>query len=450
MKKLLCPMLIACVFPISVVAATRDDYARQWSLQLQSADAGAYRVVLDEAVYRQLHSPVLADLDVVDAQGQPVPAALFAADGPTPAQPRTVALAWFPLPADGSGRDVASISEIATDGSVRRVEWRVAGAAGSSFLLDASRVDAPLVSLRMQWAPGQAPFDLAVRVSASDDLKDWRTVADEAHLVELSNAGERVLRDRIDFAPVKARYLRVAPLRATAPPIRLTAVTAGLETPAVAADWQWRVLQGRRADAPDGTAHYEFELDGRFPMAQADVVLPGNSTGEWRLEARDDVDAPWRPMASWTAFRIEGAGNGDASPPQALPGIHRDRRWRLTPARGAVQSATPQLRLGYRPEALVFVAQGSGPFALVAGSARASRADAPLARLIDAMRSQRGEQWQPASATLGAPAALAGASALTPAPAPRDWKTWLLWSVLVLGAMVVAGFALSLLRRPAT
>ncbi|MCW5581409.1 MAG: DUF3999 family protein, partial [Luteimonas sp.] len=44
--------------------------------------------------------------------------------------------------------------------------------------------------------------------------------------------------------------------------------------------------------------------------------------------------------------------------------------------------------------------------------------------------------------------ALAGESALQPAPQPRDWRSWLLWGLLVAGALLVAGFAFSLLRQP--
>jgi hypothetical protein len=44
--------------------------------------------------------------------------------------------------------------------------------------------------------------------------------------------------------------------------------------------------------------------------------------------------------------------------------------------------------------------------------------------------------------------ALAGTSALTPAPVERDWKAWLLWALLAGGALVVAGLAFSLLKKP--
>jgi hypothetical protein len=80
---------------------------------------------------------------------------------------------------------------------------------------------------------------------------------------------------------------------------------------------------------------------------------------------------------------------------------------------------------------------------LAAGSAQATRADAPLPQLIDSLRAQRGRDWQPASATLGAMQTLAGERALAP---KRDWTSWLLWSLLVAGAVVVAGFAISLLH----
>lgn len=440
MKKFLLLLMV----PFAAVAG--GDYVRQWPLRLETPDAGAYRVQLDESVYRQLQSPVLADLDVFDAQGRPVPTALI--DPAVPETPRAVELPWFPLPSEREAGKLAAMSEIATDGSLRRVEWHVPAGGGNGVLLDASQLDAPLRALRVQWAAAQAPFDLAVRVSASDDLEDWQSVVDEAHLVELSNAGRRVLRDRIEFVPVKARYLRVTPLDPRARPLQVSAVTAELESVAATPDWQWRTLQGRRVEDADRTVHFEFELDGRFPAALADVSLPGSSSGEWRLQARDEATAPWRDVAApWMAYRLEQAGQSEASPPQPLSGIQRDRRWRLTPLGGAGTAEMPQLRLGYRPEALVFLAQGAAPFALVAGSVRAHRAEAPLAEMIGAMRAKRGAQWQPATASLGASAVLGGNEALTPAPKPRDWKTWLLWGLLLSGAVLVAGFAINLLRR---
>jgi hypothetical protein len=88
------------------------------------------------------------------------------------------------------------------------------------------------------------------------------------------------------------------------------------------------------------------------------------------------------------------------------------------------------------------------PYRLVAGSARATRGDAPVARSLEANRGARGASWQPAAATLGGVQPLAGERALQPALEPRDWRSWLLWGLLVAGALLVAGFAASLLRKP--
>ena len=60
-----------------------------------------------------------------------------------------------------------------------------------------------------------------------------------------------------------------------------------------------------------------------------------------------------------------------------------------------MQGETPTLRLGYRPEVLVFLAEGRAPYSLLAGSARAERAPAVLPALVDALRQQRGQDWQP-------------------------------------------------------
>ena len=123
----------------------------------------------------------------------------------------------------------------------------------------------------------------------------------------------------------------------------------------------------------------------------------------------------------------------------------RDRQWRLQARSDGAQDA-PVLRLGYRPEVVLFLAEGQPPFALLAGSARAARPATPLPQLIDTLRAARGKDWQPAVATLGQREELAGAAALRPGT-PIDWKRWLLWALLLGGALLVAGFAASLLRK---
>ena len=443
------------LLPLAAFAGVRDDYAQQWPLSLSNADAGAYRVVLDRSVYAQLQSPALKDLVVVNAEGVAVAASLFDAAQPLAQPANAVEVPWFVLPSSStsSSRDIASISEIAADGSLRRVVMTDGGATGANsgneYLIDTSRLREPVQALQVIWAAGQAPFDRPYRVSASDDLKNWRVVQEEGHLVELENNGARVFKDRIELEGVHAKYLRLAPLQKDQPVLSLTAVRVEFAPAPVSESWQWEEIAGERVKEKDGTRSFEFRLEGRFPFERADVVLPGNSSNEWTLQSRDDEEAAWRSAsAPWMAFQLGGA-TSSRSAPQPLNQLDRDRYWRLVP-RNEVGDVVPTLRLGYRPEVVVFLAQGKAPYALLAGSARGKRADAPLPQLVDALRAQRGQDWQPADAALGPMQALAGTAALTPAPVERDWKAWLLWALLVGGALIVAGFAFSLLKKPST
>ena len=446
---------LACLLalPLAAFADARADYASQWQLALGQAGAGAYRVVLDREVYRQARMPGLQDVVVANADGATVATAVFPPDAPLARALEIIPLPWFPLPVEAGPprQDIAAISEIASDGSLRRVELRGAPASAAGdhgFVLDASRLRAPIAALRVTWNDADA-FDRGYRVEASDDLRQWRAVEPDARLVQLRNGDRRVTENRIVLPGVQARYLRLLPQSRQAAALQLASVEAELALATAAPALQWEDLQGRRVEGRDGVV-FEYTLDGRFPVQAADVALPGNSTRGWTLESRDDAQAAWQPAASpWVAYRVDSGGNASTSPPQVLHGVQRSRHWRLR-AREAHDGAPPVLRLGYRPEVVVFLAEGTPPFALLAGSARATRPASPLPQLIEALRGQRGKDWQPATATLGTRQPLAGDAALQPAASPPDWKRWLLWALLVAGAALVAGFAFSLLRgKPA-
>ncbi len=441
------------LIPLVALAAVRDDYARQWPLIVHSDSAGAYRVALDREVYRSAQLASLRDVDVVNADGASVPSALFAAEQPLAQAPRYIDLPWFPLPAGkaAQAQDIAVISERDPDGSVRRVETRVSGQTSqaapttNAWLVDASHVRESIVALVVVWPATGNAIDTVYRVEGSDDLREWRVLQSQASLLDLMRDGQHLQQRRIPLEGT-AKYLRLLPAFTGLAAPTLTGLRAELAPTAAALPWVWELLPGHER-IEQGKTYTTFKLDGRFPIERADVVRPGNSASEWTLQSRDADDAPWQTrVGPWVAYQV-GAAQADRSAAQAFGTVIRDRQWRLssrTPAGG-----TPMLRLGYRPEVIVFVAQGRGPYAVVAGSARATRAEAPVPQLIEALRIRHGSDWQLASATLGTPSMLAGDAAFTPAPVRRDWKAWLLWSILIGGALIVAGLAFSLLRKPA-
>lgn len=435
-------------------AAPVDDYAVQWPIALSGDDAGAYRVVLDASVYRQAQSPALRDVDVVNAGGVAVPAQLFRPDDGATEADRRVPVRWFVLPTATASMpgDWSMAVERGSDGRVLRVEARDGGArdggvpAAAAWLLDASDVDASIEALHLEWAPGAGSVDRGYRVEASDDLRAWRVVQPVAQLVDLSRDGERLVQRRVPVG-TQARYLRLLPAGGTGG-VQLAAVQAELAPVVKRQPLQWQLLSGEEIEE-QGARFHAFTLDGRYPVEAADVQFDGNGTGQWTLYSREGAGSPWTLRAGpWIAYAI-GIGDGaNRSAPQPLSGPTRDREWKLVGSAAATQP--PRLRLGWRPEALVFVAQGAPPYRLVAGSARAGRGDAPVAQSLEDIRRARGPGWRPGEATPGAMQPLAGEQALQPAPAQRDWRSWLLWALLVAGALLVAAFAMSLLRKPRT
>lgn len=439
---------LLCALACAAAAAADDAFVAQWPLTLSTADAGAYRVELDPAVYATTVSPGLRDLVVVNGEGRQVPALLQAAPTAAPRR-QTRALAWFPLPdsAARAGSDIAAISELDPDGRLRRIQWQPArvDAPPAALLIDTGAADVPLQALVLDWGVAEAPFERAMRVEGSDDLRDWRPLPAGGRLLDLRRGDERLVERRISFdGPPHMRYLRLSPGAGagTMPAIRTLVGEsfAAADAPAL----QWQTLAPSGTD-DEGTV---YGLDARLPVTHVDLDVSGNVTGRWSLSVREGNDDAWRTVASdWLVYRVGGNG-AMRTPPRPLEATRRARQWRLV-AETPQTAPAPKLRLGYRPEQLVFVAEGAPPFSLRAGSARATRIDAPVAPLLADLRARSGGDWQPAVATPGARTTLAGDAALT-AERSRDWGTWLLWGVLLLSVALVGGFALSLLRAPKT
>jgi len=161
------------------------------------------------------------------------------------------------------------------------------------------------------------------------------------------------------------------------------------------------------------------------PLSERSIEL-GNQTA-FRLRQGDETlrndDMGMRTNARYDRFRIEA--------PETL-------------------TAPPHLSFAYRSDSVVFLAEGSGPFVLAAGSAHARHPFYPIDLALASIRSKAGKDWQPPLAKLGAAKASAGDAALKVAPPPVPWRRWLLWAILVGGAALIGALAISLLRGAKT
>ncbi len=427
--------------------ASAEDYGWSWPLALSRDDGGAYRVVLTPEVYTHTTRADLKDLDVRNGAGQLVPAAVLGPEEPLAASAQQVALPIFDLPADYKHHHYWKVSrETRTRGQIERSESiHTHSSSGPSvgILMDASRVREPIQALELGWEPLAAddPLDVTVTVETSADLTEWTTVLERGQLVDLEKDGQRVLQNRLVVRGAN-RYLRVLPVQPSRAP-NFTTALAILQPQKSEAVWEWQTLNGKNTEN-NGQTFVEFESPGRFPVTRADLIHKTNSAAEWKLESRDSTDATWTHRAGpWIGFQVHG-DIASRSIPQSLNVRTRDRYWRLvstTPTR-----EIPELKLGYRPEVLVFLAQDEGPFTVVAGSTRTVRTDAPLDRLVQTLRDHFGAQWSPLPAYLGPIQELAGSEATTPVPKSPDWGVKLLWAILILGTAVVAGIAIHLLK----
>ncbi|MEP6485268.1 MAG: DUF3999 family protein [Rudaea sp.] len=474
------------IFALCILAATlahADDahnYAYTWPITTQS-DSAAHQIELTPEVYAALTTADLRDLDVVNAAGESVPTARYQPVAAA-ARDQVHALPMFVIPMPAKATAPANTDdsihlhiERGADGRLRSLDAQIAPAprAGAvqnesvvasapspsiddatKIVLDASNVREPMLRMLIDWNRGT---DATPRfsVSTSEDLQSWRTLVTDAAVLRLTQDGNTLERHEIALDRASHVYLMLTRLDGGS---ALPGLTVHVFTPASAQQpaQRWITAQSdgvEQTTIPGRADHtfFRYHLVAPLAITAVNVKLADDNsvahTQVWNLSMFAPSDAWTASFGSFVAFRLR---TGDAllvNDPLQSGASQRSRDWRVDLA--APITHAPTLELAYTPDRFVFLAQGAGPYRLVAGSATTHHNDAPVDIALRQLRSAAGADWQPPLAQLGARSELRGEQALivTPAAKPDTWKTWLLWGVLVAAAAIVGGLALSLLRK---
>lgn len=425
------------------------DYAYGWPIE-QESTSGFHEFDLPIEVYRSVADPGLRDIGVYDARGEPAPRLISAPrEAETPDE--IVEKSLLPvLAAPGTPVGDMRLALERSDGSTSvRIESVAAVDATVTpalvaYLADLGEKTSRLRAIELDWPREVEPVITQLAIEGSEDLDRWFALG-SGTIAGLSQHNARIERRRIELQPRTVRYLRLSWTRAPEQ-WRLTRLTAHYSQDVRPARRETETLWPTGRDAQDGGQLYD--LGGAPAIDRIALELAGGQDlVRAAIHAWDAAGGYWRPVHEGQFYRLQREGGTIESEPAATAPV-RAARWKVVIERGS-RNADVGLQLGWRPDRLLFLAQGQGPWQLVAGSAYDAQADFPQARRYadPEMRDLLKKAGPVGNAALGARVELGGEARLEPAQSPA-WRRWLLWLGLVAGVLLVGIMALRLLRQP--
>ena len=421
------------ILAATATVSTPKDFAYRMEVT-GTGETAAYRVALPLAVYQKIVHPDLADLRVFNGNGEQVPFAIERPAAGTVAGAAT-ALSVFPLKDDSdatlnairvtieSGKGAINVQT----GNSTQQSGRV-----SSYLVDGRALDVPVSALRLEWPQDAPDFAGRVNVEESDSLTDWRIVRGAAPIANLHSTADRLVEQRIELPPTKARFWRLS-WAGPAAPFVLTSVLGEPARQSVDALHASMNVAATATKNPPG--EFQYDLGATPPVDRVNLELPDlNTVVDVELLSREHPQDAWRTVRHGGFYRLKSEGeelrNGPVS---VLPNSARYWMVRTDPRQGGLGKTAPRLVVDWVPHEVVFIARGSPPFYIAYGSGVAQSAAASLDMLPKNMAI--------ATAALSTPESFGGDSLLLAPTAPFPWKTPLLWLVLIAGAGLLGWMA---------
>jgi Protein of unknown function (DUF3999) len=415
-----------------------------------------YQTNIPLEIYKQTHNSALNDLTISNAAGEQVPYALVPYRelhlGATKNVESKI-VPFFPIKISAMGNPNELRIQLEKNAGKTTVDISSSEASASpnnAFLMDLGTQHAPLHELAVDWQGGENTLN-NIEVLSSVDLKEW-TFAGSATLLNTdqnvaSNHSISQHTIRLDNNWSQARYLQIRPSQPNDKgTITLTEVRANyttLQTVALKPLWQETSNIGRENIDKTGLVNIDFESFGHFPTDRLIVKLPQiNTRTDATVWVRNATNEPWRRIANVELNSIVGA-YPDPDEHAIEPVDARFWRLQFDQSGGGIGADNPSLSLGWLQPTIVWNARG--PFTLAVGENPSIVNTIPISTMIPNYNAQTINNLPLANLIVGNQDA-ANTPAASTWVAPRDYKTWLLWGGLVLGVLLLAGMAYSLLK----
>jgi hypothetical protein len=456
-------MLLGCCLAalagsgFTAARTANDDYAEGLTVTPEH-DEPVVRMILPARFYEVSASSDYSDIEVFDADGEPVSFALSTADSTAGSYSDWHDLPVFTAPEPLLTEAVGSSSlavQVAADGSISGVIHRSVAGGGipitlepGAVLVDVTDYPGRLDDLRVDWIDTFEDFTAALRIDGSEDLVTWMQISDQAMIASLHVDGLHIRQQEVALPSSMLRFLRISPADDAALATRIRRVQ-GRARPQRAQHRAHKLLHGDIVDYARSRGA-EFDTGGRFPVDRVslDPVEPNRAIYA-RVLSRARPSYEWRLRGQHIFYRIE---HGEVAARSAPLSIDRtpDRYWQVELSNERDDdrelTATPVLEISWLPHELIWLRSGPAPYMVAFG--RSGMEGKGSGILVDRLRETLDQDIDLDSIPLSSPGeqvTLGGRSAAAPRAA---WPDGGLVALIVAASVgVLLAFAVLLRRR---
>jgi len=454
--RLLLVLLIS--FPAICLALTENDFAYMADVDIDEGKP-FYELEIPPVVYEDISRPDLGDLRVLNANGEVVPHGLRTAAPEKTSQTKTQDVPFFPL-YHQAGKHIDDLHiNIQRNAEGEVIDIRSSPQQGEAdrlagYLLDLRQWKQAIDQIKLNWkSSADTTFIRKLSISSSRDLTRWRLIASGKPLVNLSFQGHQLKEDSIQLSTGSTHYLRLL-FEDQKPGLEIDGVQV-LNTRS--SQQQKRNWQQVGISVGTTAGEYEFSHSMKTLVRQLRVQLPQNNTVV-RVQAlsRSNKEQPWRHRGSALLYRLDVDGVQIEKKTLNIS-ASRDPYWvlRVDQQGGGLGSGLPAVELAWQPQNLVFVARGYAPYRVVWGSARVKPVLTNANQILVAGRDVTQAGSSDNTTLIGQARWLlhsvrpVNKQVLEPEKEQINWRQWILWSVLVLAALVLIVMAARLMRKMA-
>ncbi len=428
-------------------AHTVKDFA--YSASLSNANTSLREIEIPIALYENIKRKDYGDLRLFNADGQIVPHQ-FNHSTPHKNVYQSTPLVFYPLSqkeAQNTNNIQVIISQKSKESHLRVdqkfVENNPQEPNEYQYIIE-NKIDnkkhSPLLcQLKLNWTQSQPSSVIRFKLESSNQLQQWRTLSHNLTVSKLNYDGSQLIHNQVNFPCTSQKYLRLTWLQ----PSQSTQLShiEGVYTYKQNNETRW-INTGKPPIQKDG--HWFFESPVIAAISSIEFIAPNDGLlYKGALYSRHNEKEKWRYRTEVNQYQLNLGETSLQSSPLTFSATS-DRYWKMNLKTESQLSPNqlPDIKLGWIPKQLYFLAQGNEPFTIAFGNPNIKPAhNNGLNDLINSIKQSKANIDQVQIE------AITSHNKTFKSNSELPWKQIVLWIVLILGTLLMGLMAYRLYQQ---